>query len=216
MAPGPDFQIIAGVIVPTCHQCLATQLARKHDPKPEPRGVWWCAKCLDKRCDEIFDEHQSGLKKLLKIKKRFIEQTMSAPDGSFDLMCLSDLQKQEALHIQIKIARLAGIRDSYLLQANYGQYLDFQEPSISPTSKEAEFLIIQWRDSEEGAEIWGGYPHRTMVDHAYVAGINEGYLRQSHERMKLPGARCQRPKVVKGKHTGVKHRLAEVIDAESE
>ncbi len=214
LAATQDFRSIDGVLVPACHRCISLQVQRNHDPNPTSRGIWWCSKCLDNRCDEIFDRHKQPLNKLLDMKMCFIDQIKrTAAGGTFDDLPLNELQREEALQIQVKIARVAGIRDAYLLQANYGQYLDFQEPRIMPTSKEGEFLITQWRESREADEIWKNYPRWAEVGHAYVEGINEGYLRQWRNRARLPGGQRHVVEVVTTRYSGIRARFARVREA---
>ena len=134
------FRLVNGVLIPTCNECVLAQLSRFRAATATSRGRWWCKDCLPKRCREIEKYFEPQINKAMDIKRR----VMKAYEGETEQVGMTAQMKGEARAVVMKVARLSGLRDACVLQAAYGQYLPFQESSISPVSGAGRSLIEQW------------------------------------------------------------------------
>ena len=139
------------------------------------------------------------------IKRR----VMKAYEGETEQVGMTAQMKGEARAAVMKVARLSGLRDACVLQAANGQYLPFQESSISPVSGAGRSLIEQWFECGGNGEVWVMSGRKDEAGRAYVAGINEGYMRQHFDRVYAAGG-PRAPRVVKRKLRSAAERLAEV------
>jgi hypothetical protein len=192
-----------------CDLCIMLQIDRRHQANPTPEGQWWCGDCLGKRYEEIIEEFQPAIGKLLHVKEAFAHKAARQTDGPIDETSLSEQQQQEALEIQVKIARWAGMRDAYLFQAVNGQYLDFREPVLVASSGNGYYLLQLWHREAEADDIWHNYARRAEVDGAYIDGLNESFLEQWHNRGRTAAGHRRTPTVVQG--TRVRSRFAQVM-----